>query len=115
MPPNMVPIVSWVIVLIVEGGVGTAAVEEAVLTPQRAVAPDPDDLARAVDAVCKGAVGSQGVIKGGVGATAFEEAVEAGGVLIEADDLVQIVLVPVLAEGSSKVLKIWSGMARAPL
>ena len=42
----------------------------------------PDDLACGVDAECLGAVGGQGIVEGGVGATAEEEAVDAAGVFV---------------------------------
>ena len=77
-----------------EGGVGAAAVEEAVEAIAEAatdseIIPDdlalvvdapglgavvvdliPDDLARGVDACCNGAAGGQGIVESGVGATA---------------------------------------------
>jgi hypothetical protein len=50
----------------------------------------PHDLARGVDALCNGAGGGrQGIIEGGVSATAFEEAVVAAAILVLPDDLVQ--------------------------
>jgi hypothetical protein len=50
-----------------------------------------DHLARAVDAPRDGAVNGRGIIERDEGATAFEEAVDAGGVLIGPDDLVRII------------------------
>jgi hypothetical protein len=50
---------------IVDGGVGTAAENEAVVAA--VVAVGPDDLAHGVDAKCSGAYGGQGIIEGGVG------------------------------------------------
>jgi hypothetical protein len=52
----------------------------------------PDDLAGAVDAVCKCAVGTGiGIVDGGENATAFEEAVEAAPALVDPDDLVRTI------------------------
>ena len=73
---------------IVEGGVDAAAVEEAVV-PGVGVDVSPDDLARGVDAECKGAASAQGIVEGGVGAAVrvVEEAVAAVAVLVIPDDL----------------------------
>src|SRR5207244_11334001 len=79
----------------VQGCVGAAVVvvEEAVAAVADAVAVlvIPDDLARGVDAVCNGAPGGQGIVNGGVGATAKEEAIEAAGVRVNPDDLARVV------------------------
>jgi hypothetical protein len=80
---------------IVEGGVGAAAVEEAVVAGG-AVPVIPDDLARVVDAQRKGAGApghaGQGIIEGGVGATAVEKAVgDQVAVLVTPNNLPRIV------------------------
>ena len=51
----------------------------------------PNDLARIVDAECRGALGGQGVVEGGIDAAAKEEPVGAGGVSVSADDLAHMV------------------------
>ncbi len=55
---------------IVESGVGAAAEKEAVVAAAGAVAVIPDDLARGVDAPCKGAQGGRGSVECGEGAAA---------------------------------------------
>jgi hypothetical protein len=70
----------------IEGSVGAAAVEDAVLG-EVAVNVVPDDLACVVDALCKGAFGAQGIIERGVGGAAVQEAVDAAGVGVVPDDL----------------------------
>ena len=54
-----------------------------------AVVVRPDDLARVVDAACKGAEGGRGSVEGGVGATALKEPVDAAAVVVIPDDLVR--------------------------
>src|SRR5215468_6142095 len=73
---------------IVDGGESARTIEEGV--GAAGVVVSPDDLAQIVDADCRGAVGGQGIVEGGVGTAVVrivEEAVEAARVLINADDL----------------------------
>src|SRR5262249_27574717 len=76
------------------GGRGEEAairvVQEAV-PPPAGVEVIPDDLARIVDAVGFGFIGGRGIVDSGVGATAFEEAVDAGAGPVLPDDLIRII------------------------
>src|SRR5262249_41901980 len=46
-----------------------------------------NDLARVVDPLCKGTIGAQGIVEGGVGATIVEKAVDLTVIVVVADDL----------------------------
>jgi hypothetical protein len=53
---------------------------------------EPDDLARAVDALSKGAAGARGIVDGGVDAAAVKEAVNfTAAINVDPDDLARIV------------------------
>src|SRR5262249_21296172 len=71
---------------IVDGGVGAAAIQEAV-RHLIAVEVIPDDLACVVDAFCNCAADTQRIFKGGEVAPAVEEAIVSGVALITAYDL----------------------------
>ena len=75
------------VLLIVERGPGTIAVQEAVRV-LRAVYVRPYDLARSIDAVRKGAVDPQGVVERGPSTAIVEEpVVVAGAVDVRPNDL----------------------------
>src|SRR5262245_37699978 len=69
----------------------------------------PDDLARGVDAECKGADGGRGIVESGVGATAVQEAVDAAGVVgVLPDNLAKTVDTKCSGAGGGRGIVDWS-------
>jgi hypothetical protein len=73
------------------GGGGFGKIRFKVPVVARSVAQGPDDLAIAVDAMCKGMAVHNGIVDGGENAPAIEEGVGAAGVEVMPDDLARVV------------------------
>jgi acyl-coenzyme A thioesterase PaaI-like protein len=62
-------------------------------------------LARIIDPSCNGAAGGQGIVEGGVSASAIQEGMGSAGVKVRPDDLAQIVDIVCSGERPQGIIK----------